>query len=248
MERDSEFYVGYQPRGPARIMRFMKICLILLALIVPVVALIVVYAQGPFAESFFEFGNLRDYRGVIIEKPVPMLVTEDGGHGYVLVAEGKHGADSIVHGLAGKVVSLRGSLIHRDGLEMIEVAAGTVNTLRPAAPGYSGTAGLSIGNYTLSGEIVDSKCYLGVMNPGSAKPHRECASLCIRGGIPPLFVIRDPDGRSIHLWLLAGDRTQVNQQILDFVAEPVRITGSVERFGDKHYFLIDPANIQRMHY
>ncbi|QQS47176.1 MAG: hypothetical protein IPM66_00440 [Acidobacteriota bacterium] len=224
-------------------MRFVRTGLILLAAIVLVVALIVVYAQRPFAESFFEFGNLRDYEGVIIEKPVPMLVTEEGGHGYVLVAEGKHGADSIVHGLGGKVVSLRGTLIHRDGLEMIEVAS--VSVLKQAATGYSGN-GLSIGNYTLSGEIVDSKCYLGVMNPGSAKPHRECASLCIRGGIPPLFVVRDPAGRSVHLWLLARDRTQVNQQILDFVAEPVRIAGSVERIGDKQYFLIDPADIQRL--
>jgi hypothetical protein len=28
---------------------------------------------------------------------------------------------------------------------------------------------------TLTGEIVDSKCYLGVMNPGQGKVHRDCA-------------------------------------------------------------------------
>lgn len=41
---------------------------------------------------------------------------------------------------------------------------------------------------TLDGELVDSKCYLGTMKPGDGKTHKSCAILCLRGGIPPLFV------------------------------------------------------------
>jgi hypothetical protein len=37
----------------------------------------------------------------------------------------------------------------------------------------------------LTGEIVDSKCFLRVIAPGSGKTHKECASLRLRGGIPP---------------------------------------------------------------
>jgi hypothetical protein len=51
-----------------------------------------------------------------------------------------------------------------------------------------------LGAFTLVGEIVDSKCYLGIMNPGETNPHRECAALCIRGGIPPLIIAHDADG------------------------------------------------------
>ena len=41
--------------------------------------------------------------------------------------------------------------------------------------------------FTLIGEIVDSKRYLGVMNPGNGKVHRDCAVRCLSGGIPPIF-------------------------------------------------------------
>ena len=52
----------------------------------------------------------------------------------------------------------------------------------------------SLGVATLRGEIVDSKCYLGAMKPGDQKTHKACATLCIRGGIPPVLVERLPGG------------------------------------------------------
>jgi len=41
---------------------------------------------------------------------------------------------------------------------------------------------------TYVGEIIDPKCWLGAMKPGSGLVHKACAELCIRGGIPPFFV------------------------------------------------------------
>jgi hypothetical protein len=126
---------------------------------------------------------------------------------------------------------------------MIEVAAGSLQVLgQNAAPP---TANEDLGRQTLAGEIVDSKCYLGVMNPGHTKPHRECASLCIRGGIPPLFVVKDADGRDIHLWLVSETGGPVNQLVLDFVAEPIEITGQIKRSGDQLYFYANPAGLKR---
>lgn len=252
-DESSEFYIGYQPQGPAGIMRYVRLRLILLAATVISVALLLVYGQRPFAESFFDFGNLQDFEGFVIERPVPLLVVEKIGapgslpvrRDYVLVAEGKHGAESIIKGFNGKKVRLRGSLIRRDGIEMIEIAGGSVQAIGSKAGSLS-KAGGAVGKYTLTGEIVDSKCYLGVMNPGRSKPHRECASLCIRGGIPPLFVVRDAAGRTLHLWLLSTDGLPVNMDVLDFVAEPVEISGAVEKIDDKLYFLIDPVSISRL--
>ena len=48
----------------------------------------------------------------------------------------------------------------------------------------------SLGKQTFVGEIVDSKCFLGVMNPGRLTPHRACAIRCISGGVPPVLLVR----------------------------------------------------------
>lgn len=83
---------------------------------------------------------------------------------------------------------------------------------------------LELGHVRLTGEIVDSKCYFGVMNPGNGKVHRDCAVRCISGGIPPAFLVRDANGRSETL-LLAGWK----RELLDHIAEPVTLGGRLVR-------------------
>jgi hypothetical protein len=128
---------------------------------------------------------------------------------------------------------------------MIEVVHGSLS-MAAAAPGesFASPASETLFTQTLAGEIVDSKCYLGVMNPGHTKPHRECASLCIRGGIPPLFVVKDAEGHSVNLWLVSETGEPVNQQVLDFVAEPIQITGQVKRSGDQLYLYANPQTFR----
>ena len=96
------------------------------------------------------------------------------------------------------------------------------------------------------GEIVDSKCFLGVMNPGQLLPHRGCAISCISGGIPPILLVRPKDGPPIYLLLVSGEGRPVNQQVLDLVAEPVQITGDVQRQGDLLILRADPATYLRV--
>src|SRR5437016_9462632 len=90
----------------------------------------------------------------------------------------------------------------------------------------------SLGNLTLVGEIVDSKCFLGVMNPGQLAPHRACAIRCISGGVPPVLLVRQKDGPPIYLLLVSAGGKPVNQQVLNVVAEPLEITGEVEQRGE----------------
>ena len=82
----------------------------------------------------------------------------------------------------------------------------------------------SLGAVQFTGEIVDSKCYFGVMNPGNGKVHRDCAARCISGGIPPAFLVRDAAGRTQTLLLGIWRR-----EWLDHVAEPVTIRGRLAR-------------------
>lgn len=222
----SEFYVGYLPKAPKRLGRQMLRWILLLNALAVAVAAVLALAQSPFAASKFEFLQYRDYEGGIAEFPYPMLVTRDGR--YLLAASGKHGANELVRGLDGRQVRLSGSLIQRGEQRMLEVRAGSVVS-------HSGTflpdSEHSLGEVTLRGEIVDSKCYLGVMNPGSGKVHRSCAARCLSGGIPPLFVVRDASGEFQTFLLTRADGSTVGKEILRFAGEPLELTGEVARRG-----------------
>ncbi len=86
---------------------------------------------------------------------------------------------------------------------------------------------------TLLGEIVDTKCYLGAMKPGRGKAHRGCASLCISGGIPAALLVRTEDGKRelVHLVDLGG--RPLGREILDWVGQPVEVTGFLHRQDDR---------------
>ena len=105
---------------------------------------------------------------------------------------------------------------------------------------------VSLGQQTLVGEIVDSKTYLGVMNPGQLTTHRACAIRCISGGIPPVLFVRQTNGPALYFLLVSRDGKPVNKQVLNLVAEPVQITGAVERQGEMLILRADVATHRRV--
>lgn len=105
---------------------------------------------------------------------------------------------------------------------------------------------LDLGRVTLRGEIVDTKCYLGVMNPGERKVHRDCAVRCISGGLPPAFLARDPAGDA-PVRLLVGDHGRaLSKEVLPFIAEPLEISGVLVRTGSTLTLKADPARFRRI--
>ncbi len=250
----SDFYIGYQDHAPVAQARFTRRVVQVLILAAVVVAVSLAAAQRAFAPATFEFGSVKMFTGVVDEHPYPSLLVKRPGEAagwsrYLLVAFGKHGADELVAGLDGTSVSLRGTLIHQDDRTMIEVAAGSVQrvllrSLASAAdlPG----AEEELGVFTLRGEIVDSKCHLGVMNPGVGKVHRACATLCIQGGIPPILLARDEDGRERRLLLVDSAGGAVNDRVLSMVADQVEITGEVRRLDDLLVLRADPETYRRL--
>lgn len=239
---DGEFYIGYAPHPPRRIARTIFRAVVGLNALGAVVALVLLFAQRPFARSTFEFQQYRDFTGELELKPYPaLLVGRPGGREYsryLLVALGKHGAEAEVHSLAGKAVHLRGSLIYREGQTMVELVPGSVQVLKQE-PTHVSFA--TVGEVTLTGEIVDSKCYLGVMNPGRTKVHRDCAERCISGGVPPAFVTAD------GFYLLAGgDGRPVQHEVLDWVGETIQVRGEVLRAGGTLILRAEPATFRRI--
>jgi hypothetical protein len=237
----NDFYVGYLPKAPENSRRFLRRVVVCLGLLALAAALVLVLGQAPFAASSFEFGNDREFEGVVAATPYPeLLVARPGAVGqesafsrYLLVAPGKHGADDLVAGFDGQRVRLQGQLIYRDGATMVEVSPGSI----VAAGGATvPQAEKDLGAVTVTGEIVDSKCYLGVMNPGSGKVHRDCASRCISGGIPPLFISNDGDQ---YLLARTDGRGLGRDALREFIAEPITVGGELIERGESRLLKID---------
>ncbi len=251
--KNDDFYIGYLEKAPAPVGRFTKKAVGALLVLTAVVALLLVTGQKAFYPSTFEFLQYQTFTGTFHSHPYPMLQvmtpSTAGGvptyqHHY-LVKEGKFGTQDLMADFEGKRVTLEGTRIYRDNLQMIEIKGGTLMHADEAA-NPPAVHERSLGTFTLQGEIVDSKCFLGVMNPGSEKPHRACATRCISGGIPPLFVVRDDAGNVSYLQLQATNGSTVNRDVLHMVAEPVEITGEVFQLADLLILKADPATYKRL--
>lgn len=238
-----DFYVNYLPTPPA-VRRFLRRLAPAAIALAAAAGLVVARTQPDPGNAVWE-SEPNEWVGTYIFTPAPALYADDAGAGspgFMLVVQpGKHGGPTDP-ALANTRVRLRGTLLHRDQRRMIELAddpEAAAGNPTPPPPFTNATP------ITLQGEIIDPKCFLGAMKPGHGKTHKECATLCITGGIPPMFASRAPDG-SIELALLcAPDATALSPDAYPFIGEPVEITGTLETAGSLRRIRLDPANIRR---
>src|SRR5262245_7258713 len=219
MSSKSEFYVGYLPM-PVGLKKAIRRVVLALGLAAMTLAAILLAGQNPFAASHFEFQNYQEFRGTVLAKPYAALLISGQGLPWLLVGPGKHGAGDF-HPMNGRTVRLRGQRIIRGEDHMIELLPGSLNAGNQAE---STPQPEDLGDVLLTGEIVDSKCYFGVMNPGAGKVHRDCAARCISGGIPPAFLVSDSSGKTATLLLAIW-----KGELLDHIAEPVTLRGRLTR-------------------
>jgi hypothetical protein len=251
---NDEFYIGWEAKaapGIGKKLRKTVVVLLAFALLVP---LVLAMGQRMIGASVFEWGIHKTFSGILQATPYPHLLVPRPGNvtgqerfsTYYLVAPWKFGLDrNAIAPFDGKSVMLQGTLVYRGNQTMIEVQPGTIQVTNSASmPALPQT--IQLGNQTLTGEIVDSKCFLGVMNPGQLTPHRACAIRCISGGVPPVLLVRQKDGPAVYLLLVSAEGKPVNKQVLDLVAEQVEITGDVERQGDLLILRADPATYRKL--
>jgi hypothetical protein len=254
MNSNDEFYIGWEAKaapGIGTAVRKAAVFVLTLALLLPV---LLAASQRMIGLNVFEWGNRKTFSGVLQTTPYPHLLVPRPGNAdglpqssiYCLVATWNFGPDrKAVALLDGHSVTLKGTLINPDNRTMIEVQPETV---RPTVAG--GTIAppetVDLGRQTMIGEIVDSRCFLGVMNPGQLTPHRACAIRCISGGVPPAFLVRKKDGRAAYLLPVSAQGRPVNKHVLGMVAEPVEITGEVKRQGELPILRADPATYRRV--
>ena len=204
----------------------------------------------------WEQGATHVVEGVLAAKPYPMIrVTDDaapfGLRSVLIVAQGKCTSGLKLADLDGRPVKASGVLIARKDRRMLEVPLSVNRWLEPlsvtgGAGALAAPATESLGRARLAGQIMDSKCFFGVMRPGRGKTHKACAALCIRGGIPPSFWARDAKGRESVLLMTDARGGPLGEAILPLVADPVTAEGEIVRVGDLLQFRADAAEYRRV--
>lgn len=238
----TEFYVGYLPKMPGRLGAFTRHVVGGLLLFGVVLAILLILGQQPFPAASFEWGEYRSYEGDVYLWPAPILVHDDAR--YLLVAPGKRGVADFLPKQEGLRVRLQAARITRDANSMLELAPESIEVLPPVR-GAQQTPSVDLGSFEVTGQIVDTKCYLGVMNPGSGKVHRACAVRCISGGVPPALLVRDANGESVLLLMRGSDGRALNREVLDFVAETIRVSGRVHRTHGVLTIQAEPSSFVR---
>jgi hypothetical protein len=245
-----EFFIGYAPPMPPRLARFVTRTVVGLACGALTWAATLAAGHVPLNGGTFEFGHPQRFTGTVVEHPYPALRPDAGsknkGRWLFLVAPGKHGADTIVQGLDGRRVTLMGTRIRRGPQTMIEIEPDSIGMAEDSKPsqaealpadGRSGDRPVEI-----RGEIVDSKCFLGVMVPGSGKTHKDCAALCLRGGVPPALHVQDRSGRSSVVLLTGSTGEKIGAEHLQRAGEAIDMTGVVGRQGGWLMLRSDPRS------
>jgi hypothetical protein len=248
----NEFYIGWQAGAPRSIGVHVRNFVAGLLMLVVVAAVVFALVQRTIGAAVFEWGTLKTFRGFLKASPYPhLLVRRPGPKGgesaYYLVAPFKFGLnEQTVKALDGKEVTLKGTLIYRGSQTMVEAQPDSLKPVSTATTRSGESNAINLGRQTLIGEIVDSKCYLGVMNPGRMTPHRGCAVRCISGGIPPILLVRQEAGPPLYFLLVSSDGRPVNKQVLDMVAEPVQISGELVQQGELAILRADPSTYKRI--
>lgn len=224
-------------------------------------SLIVIFAGGlifslsqqKFKNSTFELSDETKVIGTYYENPYPVLrveIAENVFKNILLLGFGKSSANPYLKKireqateLNGKKLSIEGNLIYYNGKTLMQITSDEKISLLGDTDSKTPEKTL-VTKTTLSGEIVDPKCYFGVMKPGKGKIHRSCAVLCISGGIPPVLASTDADYTEAQYFLVTDeDGNPVNAEILPFVGKPSKLTGTIEKMDDWYFIKIDTKNI-----
>lgn len=254
-----DFYIGWMSKAPKSFAKHIKRVLLILFPVALIVAYLLSTSQKKFSTANFEFGKLTEVKGIYYNTPVPMLKVFDKNNLSItipLVGYGKHGAETAIMelekekgvSLNGKEVTLKGTLIYGDGKTLLQVDKNDDPIVNIGAESTAQLQQKDLGTQTIRGEIVDPKCYFGVMKPGEGKVHRDCAIRCILGGIPPVLHVQNEKGESNYYLIVGPNGEKINEVLQDIVAEPVSIKARVVQQDDWIILYTSKEKIKRISY
>jgi hypothetical protein len=254
-----EFYIGWMAKAPKSFAKLTRIVLLILFPAGLIVAYLLSTHQKKFSAANFEFGKTTEVKGVYYNNPVPMLKVIDKNNFSItlpLVGYGKHGAETAILelekekgvSLNGKEVTLKGTLIYGDGKTLLQIDKNDNPIVNIGGESSVQLQQKDLGTQTIRGEIIDPKCYFGVMKPGEGKVHRDCAIRCILGGIPPVLHVQNEKGESNYYLLVGPNGEKMNEAVQDVVAEPVSIEAKVMQQDDWIVLYTSKESIKRISY
>ncbi|WP_109302670.1 hypothetical protein [Aquimarina sp. AU474] len=253
--KKDDFYIGYiedvSLKTKATIKKFVLIGLITLLLI----AITFAITQNNFKNSTFELTTNSKIMGVYHEMPYPMLkvkTAENTFKNILLIGFGKYSANPFLKKirsqtpeLSGSMLSIEGNLIYYNGKTLLQITNDEKITLVEKT-NLQRLPQLKtlVSDMELKGEIIDPKCYFGVMKPGKGKIHRSCAVLCISGGIPPVLATTDRNNISEYYLITDNAGKPIHKDILPYVGKPSLLKGKVVQLEDWYQLRIDLKNIK----
>ncbi|MEO6722866.1 MAG: hypothetical protein ABIN67_21040 [Ferruginibacter sp.] len=258
--KGNDFYIGWMPTAPKGTAKYIKRVLWFIFPLMIFIGFVLSSSQNKFSTSNFEFGQLVQITGIYQQFPVPSLyvISNKDAFGKTsfitipLVGYGKHGAEGVMKeleeekqlSLNDKTITLKGTLLYSDGKTILQVDKND-NPLVSIEQGSQiitpNHLTKELGIIDIKGEILDPKCYFGVMKPGLGKPHRDCAIRCIAGGINPVFYVRNKDGGTDYCILLGANGEKINMQVQDFIADPVQLHARAIKYDDWIILYVDPS-------
>lgn len=251
-----DYYIGWSEHVPEENKKALRKLLYPVFILLPILTFVLVFFISPFNDHQFEIGQVKEFTGIYHKTPFPMILLDDGqvpsnlSNHALLVGFGKFSANTIMQdvekkmgSVSGKKIKINGTLIYGDGKAVIELTNKEKSFLEIIDQNIQETQATKRTEITLEGQILDSKCWFGVMKPGEGKAHKSCAIRCISGGVPPVLRITE-DGRYVYYILKGLEGQDINQEVLDFVAEPVSIQGSTYQQNGWNVLNIDPKTIQ----
>jgi len=262
------FYIGWISAAPKLFSKFIRKYLLILLPLIILLAGILALSQKKFGTGNFEFGQLTEVTGIYFSHPVPCIKVINGKDiwgnlSYLtipLVGYGKHGAVGIMADIEAdknislnqKTITLKGTLLYNDGKTILQVNKNDSPVTNISSASVSSEllpTKKELGIFKVKGEIIDPKCYFGVMKPGEGKVHRDCAIRCLLGGIPPMLAVTNDRGESNYYILVGSHGEPMNQAVQDFVAEPVEINARLVQYDDWIVAYVEKKeDIQRFSY
>jgi len=260
MDDKDEFYIGWMPKASVSFVKNSRKVVLVIIIAAIIIALLAAMEQKKFSTANFEFGKLTEVKGIYFNKPVACIKVINGKDifgnlSYVtipLVGFGKHGAEGVIEdiekekniSLNQRAISLNGTLLYNDGKLLMQIDSNDkpVTAIGNCAAESLLAAADNLGEQTIKGEIVDPKCYFGVMKPGQGKPHKDCAIRCISGGISPVLRVSNEKNETNYYLIVGANGEKMNEAVKDFVAQPVSIHAKAVKYVDWIVLYVDNNN------
>lgn len=232
---------------------FAQIVLVSVALLA-LAAVVLSLSQPPMDSGRFEFDISQNFEGVFHAQPVPalwVLRRQDSGElsnysVYPLVGPGFHGLSPYSHRFDGMGVTLSGKLLYNGTLTAIEADEASIQRITRIVEFPTPAPPRELGDVVLRGHILDLKSYAGYQEPGFGSWLIAPSSNAIRGGVPPVLVLRDKNGDERVALLLNSLGESVGDDVLKWVATPVEVRGKLRGIGGLLTLEVNPETIRRL--